>query len=122
MATPYQPVDRDEKVEAIRQHLAMSPDDSPTKVITALARLGITASPSLVQEVQEELAIESSAHDDAAPTTSRSHDAHPQTRRDHALNDKVQMDDMAAVQQFVHSLGGIDRARRALEEWARLQK
>jgi hypothetical protein len=116
---------RIDKVEAIRQHLAVNPRDSATEVIRALTRLGVAASPDLVQEIRKEMAIETGEREEAAqrePAPPKPDGAASQPRREHLLRDKASVDDLAAARDFVAQLGGVDRARQALDEWANLQR
>lgn len=127
MAIPFGTVGQQDKSEAIRQHLAMNPSDSATEVIAALGRLGITASPALVQELRREMAIESAERVEAEQREQHTQqgDGHHTRPASHAsreaLMSKVHIEDMTAARRFVDELGSIERAREALEAWARFE-
>lgn len=119
MALSYPTGNSTDKSEAIRQHLAINPEASPEEVLAALARQGVAASPDRVQELREEIAIESGEREEADErrTTTRPTPA----AASHELRDKVEVDDLAAARDFVAQLGNIERAREALDRWQRLQ-
>jgi hypothetical protein len=100
------------KSESVRQYLAANSDATPKQVSDALAKQGIKASPTLVSGVKFHLAKKGKSKK-AAKTAAKLPAAAGNGR-------SLSLDDLVEAKKLADRLGGLDKAKAALEALAKL--
>ena len=107
------------KSQAIRDFLAANPQAGPTGTVAALASKGIKVTTSLVSGVKTRGG--SSKRRGRGRLSGRPRKATSRRRRS-MRNDTVAVSDLLQATKLAERMGGIDRARTALDALARLSK
>jgi hypothetical protein len=97
--------------QLIRDYLAANPDDSPKAIVTALAKKGTKVTEALASNVKY-----TKSATKKKPAAKKKAGAKRQ-----AVNDKVSLGTLVQAKKMAEQLGGVEKAKEALNALAKLQ-
>lgn len=104
------------KTAAIKDYLSSNPDAGPKDVAAALTDKGLKVTAQYVSTIKSKLGLGG-----ATGGTKKRRGRPPAAATGKKAPGAVAYDSLVAARNFVRSVGGVDRARGALEAYAELQ-